>query len=64
MKKRQLKMENNYNLTNDEKNDLLTSLESTISGLENEIENSTDIINFKEIQNHLDRLIDLKKKLY
>ena len=57
-------MENNYNLTNDEKNDLLTSLESTISGLENEIENSTDIINFKEIQNHLDRLIDLKKKLY
>jgi len=57
-------MDNNYNLTNDEKNDLLTSLESTISGLENEIENSTDIINFKEIQNHLDRLIDLKKKLY
>jgi hypothetical protein len=57
-------MDNNYNLTNDEKNDLLTSLESTISGLENEMENSTDIINFKEIQNHLDRLIDLKKKLY
>jgi len=57
-------MDNNYNLTNDEKNDLLTSLESTISGLQNEIENSTDIINFKEIQNHLDRLIDLKKKLY
>ena len=57
-------MDNNYNLTNDEKNDLLTSLESTISGLQNEIENSTDIINFKEIQNHLERLIDLKKKLY
>ena len=57
-------MENNYNLTNDEKNDLLTSLQSTISGLQNEIVNSTDIINFKEIQNHLDRLIDLKKKLY